>query len=123
MNLIKRLFEKPKPLEAMKLYSPGDVPDSLETLEASLERLRRVQPLVKHRDLIQDMIEYEMELAQRVLTDPNHPQETRQFFGGAFWLVKQIGQKLNGLDDEIARKEKELTDRKKKAGKLYSVGG
>lgn len=114
MKLFDRFFKKPKPVAATRLFSPDEVPDSLETLEASLERLRRFQPLVRNQDALEELISYEMSFAERALTDPAYSAEQAQFFRGAFWLAKQIGQKLVSLNDEIARKDDELTKLKKK---------
>ncbi len=114
LNWFKRFFEKPKPVSASRLFSPDEAPESIEKLETEFSRLQRFQPLVRHLAVIEELIEYEMGLATTVLTDPSQSQERAQFFRGAFWLAKQIGQKLVGLEIEIANKDRALTEAKKK---------
>lgn len=114
MKWFKRFFEKPKPTSAARLFSPDEVPDNIESLEAEVLRLQRFMPLVRQQAVIEELIEYEMGLATTVLTDPARPQETAQFFRGAFWLAKQIGQKLVGLEMEYANKDQALTEAKRK---------
>lgn len=114
LKWFKRFFEKPKPASASRLYSPDEVPESIETLETAMSRLYRFQPLVKNLPALEELIEYEMDFAGRVIISPDYSQEQANFFRGAFWLSKQIGEKLVGLNEEIRKLDEKLTEAKKK---------
>lgn len=115
MSLLQKLWtRKPKPPIASRLYSPDEVPDSLESTERNLARLRRYDEILAVKPMLDELVEEELETAEKNITDPGISQETGQFYRGAFWLAKRLEKRLSHLSRDIEQKERVLTDARKK---------
>lgn len=114
MNFLERWFSKKTAAPPGKLYEPGEVPDSFESLEVSLARLRRYEEILGVQPILRELIDEKLEVADRNLANPLISDQTGQFYRGAYWLAKELFGKLGGLEKEIDDKEKLLTKAKQK---------
>ena len=122
MNFLSRwLKPKVKAAQSGKLYEPGEAPDSFESINAALERLRRYESLLGNRVVLRELVDEKLAIADKSIANPLISDQTGQFYRGAYWLAKELFEKLAGLENEINERERVLTEARRKKEQTAEV--